>query len=476
MSGLFAFLMQSVLFTPAMVRPYVKESLQRLNFNAIVNKFGMFFLHDLDMSKELCLPEVVEQDDLDVLRALGLNPRQAQLAATAPGWQHGDNNGSDDIAYPLGRTLTWNELKTALSEQPWVILHQWSWPSELDKFRDAQSGSPEHLASSLFQLFTAQVWAALNASYKSDAALRRIETVENAVEFWSLDSIHKYLKAYSLIPCNSMVRGRAAGPRVPSFEERASLYFVKPNKELAKLWAYLAQVPGYIAQYRQAGDIDQLDLALRTLFSFCQCLPNSKLDNAGGIWEVKHSRVIMLTNPHYYKLESVGLRTKQRHTTRNTRSAPAHAAKKHFRASLLELHGISRDVAINTLKFNELVKNTAAAREKMRSKNRSAKVKNFRQPPKKKQSSMPNRNDEERGSSRDEDERLEEDVVLEDESQDEDERGEEEDESPDEDERGEEEDESPDEDERGEEEAIYEDSNLPSDVELDEDSDSELEL
>ena len=104
MSGIFAFLMQSVLFTPAIVRGYVQESLTQLNFKAMVNRFGIFFLHDLDMSKELCLPEVVEVDDVNILRTLGLNPGQAQVAVSGAGlgWQDAEDGGDNDDQYPLG--------------------------------------------------------------------------------------------------------------------------------------------------------------------------------------------------------------------------------------------------------------------------------------------------------------------------------------------------------------------------------------
>ena len=172
---------------------------------------------------------------------------------------------------------------------------------------DAEPGSMEHLASSLFQLFTGQVWAALNSSYKSDGSLRKLSMLESALECWSFDSLHRWLKGYTLIPNNSVVRGSVAGPRAPSFAGRAELYFVKAGQDLEKFWGYLAHEPGYIAEYRrtvggmeQDVDIDELDLGLKTIFLYCQCLPNSKLKNVGGIWEVKLQRVILLANPHYY--------------------------------------------------------------------------------------------------------------------------------------------------------------------------------
>jgi len=151
--------MQSVLFTPTMVNSYVRESLALLNYKATVDRFGMFFLHDLDMTRDVCLPGVLVKDDLDILRKLGVegirglpNPR-----ADPP-----RNDDEEEEAYPIGRKPSWQELITALKVQPWTIMRRWTWPSALDQYKNAEEGSMMHAASELFQLFTSQIWATLN--------------------------------------------------------------------------------------------------------------------------------------------------------------------------------------------------------------------------------------------------------------------------------------------------------------------------
>ncbi len=380
MSTLFAFLMQSVLFTPPFIRPQLKESLTSLNFSPLVNRFGMFFLHDLDMSKELCLPEVAEVDDLDLLTALGFNPGQARQAVRQDQLRRlrdGDGDQNSEEIYPLGENLTWNELKAALSDMPGIILRKWSWPGDLDKFH-----RPEGMAANLFKVFTAQIWAALHAAYKlCDPSVRqRPDSLEEAMACWSLDSLHDHLKAYVVIPCNCPVRGKGPGPRVPSFEERTSLYFVEAGRDLKnhKHWAPFAQNPGYISKYRlekrKLDDEDKarLDLALGKMLSYCQCLPNTKLDNAGGIWDVKQGKVVLLSNPHYWKLRMVGLVPREK---RRARGAPAHATKRQLSRSLLELEGYNAEVANDTLRMEVMIK-------KMRTKNRTGRAKNLRVPPK----------------------------------------------------------------------------------------------
>jgi len=60
-----------MLSTPTMVNSYVREFLVLLNYKATVDRFGMFLLHDLNMTKDISLPGVLVKDDLYVLCKLG---------------------------------------------------------------------------------------------------------------------------------------------------------------------------------------------------------------------------------------------------------------------------------------------------------------------------------------------------------------------------------------------------------------------
>src|SRR5277367_5481516 len=64
--GLLTYLLQSILFTPQTVSSYVNESLALLQFHQVVDRFGMFFLHDLNLNQRICLPPVLRKDDLGV--------------------------------------------------------------------------------------------------------------------------------------------------------------------------------------------------------------------------------------------------------------------------------------------------------------------------------------------------------------------------------------------------------------------------
>jgi hypothetical protein len=412
--------MQSVLFTPTMVNSYVRESLALLNYKASVDRFGMFFLHDLDMTKDICLPGVLVKDDLDILRKLAV---EGMHGLRLP---HADPPGNDDDeeeAYPIGRTPSWQELNTALKVQPWTIMRRWAWPSALDRYKGAGEGSMMHAASKLFQLFTSQIWATLNNSWKASPDLHAPTTLQAALECWTLDQLHQCLKTYRIIPCNSDIHGNIPGPKAPSFALRSRLYFVQPaSKPLGGVWEPLEMAPGFIAEYQTQiegldhDDLDELHGALETLFSHCQCLPNSKFEGGSVLWEVRKGDVVLLGNPRFYKLVSIGNAGRQH----RTRRAPTHTGKVSLQVALLQLAGLSNKQARTTLNLQKTLTRAAAAKKK-----RSARARNRRVPPtrKKQSGSAVNlddevegtvSNDEDQGEPTDEDDDQQWDVTMDD--------------------------------------------------------------
>jgi hypothetical protein len=381
MTGLFAYLMQSVLFTPTTVNSYVRESLALLNYKATVDRFGMFFLHDLDMTKDICLPGVLVKDDLDILRKLGTEGMHGlRLPHTDP-----PGNDDEEDAYPIGRMPSWQELNSALKVQPWTIMRRWTWPSALDQYENAEEGSTMHAASKLFQRFTSQIWATLNDSWKANPDLHAPTTLQAALECWTLDQIHNSLKSYWIIPCNSNIHGDIPGPKAPSFASRSGLYFVRAaSKQLGGVWEPLAKAPGFISEYQKQieelddDDIDELHGALETLFSQCQCLPNSKFEGGSVIWEVRKGDVVLLGNPRFYKIVSIS-NSGRRHQTRR---APTHTGKVALQEALLQLTGLSKKQARMTLNLQKTLTLAAAAKKK-----RSARARNRRVPPTRKKRS-----------------------------------------------------------------------------------------
>ena len=69
-SGLYAFLMQSVIFTPPRVNSYIRDTLAGLNYKQNCDYFGVFFLdlNDLLQMDEIGVAEILQELKLMTFR------------------------------------------------------------------------------------------------------------------------------------------------------------------------------------------------------------------------------------------------------------------------------------------------------------------------------------------------------------------------------------------------------------------------
>jgi hypothetical protein len=111
------------MFTPHHVESHVTLSLSALWYASTIAMFGMFFLHDWDLTKHGILPDVQQQDDTIVLKALKKPLRPQQPAPSS---------GAPSALFPIGLEPTWAEVKKALESEPWNLMQEWSWQEELD--------------------------------------------------------------------------------------------------------------------------------------------------------------------------------------------------------------------------------------------------------------------------------------------------------------------------------------------------------
>lgn len=376
LTGLFAFLMQSLLFTPPESDPYVTESLNLLCFREVVERFGMFFLHDLDLTLNNCLPEILKMDDVGVYRSLKISTHRTKRVQL----RHIQNDPQMDIdadEYPIGPTPTWRQLDSALDKQPWNILKQWQWSDELDELMKSES-DPIAAAIRLFVTFTSQIWAVLHPAWKTNQELVRPKSLKEALGFWSLDQLHKRLTGYTVQPCNAGLRGDILGHRMLPFTERWKLY-MEPDASHAQgaRWEMLKRPYGLIGQYQNALkgfsplDRDEFTTTLETLFSSSQCLPHT---TQKGIWSIEDEKVVLLANPTYYKINAIKSgRTSKRKST--------HLAKVAFDNVLIQLAGFSNEVARMAVGFKKLLGAKVLKDQRTKNKRRSDAAKGRRKAP-----------------------------------------------------------------------------------------------
>ena len=376
LTGLLTYLIQSVLFTPQKVSSYVNESLALLRFRQVVDRFGMFFLHDLDLDRKICLPPVLRMDDLGVLKALGVN-----LNKKKPDRSLDLDVPTEDC--PLGEAPSWKDVQRCIKEHPWKLMRPWVWSDNL--------GLLNQTACQLFQHFTTHIWTCLNLKWRTNQDPIRPSTLQDAIHCWTLNEAHAQIKSVSFVPCNAELLGNVPGRRVPSFADRQSLYFPATSSGLVGYWKLMNTKPGYIAEYLEicerltADEVSDLDADLSTLLSECQCLPlsiripESEKNTQQVIWKAHKQDILVLTNPKFYKL--VRISNTLRHSSK--RAPPAHTPKKALQMSLLELDGVSQDVARRVVNWSRALQKWSYDKTQ-----KSGQAKNRRVPPQPKKKSI----------------------------------------------------------------------------------------
>ena len=373
MTGLYTFLMQSVIFTPPRINSYVRETLAALNYKQNCERFGMFFV-DLDDPIEIANLPVI--NPTEILRELKLTTSKQRKSKPTR-----DDENETETEYPLGEAPTWKEITRSLLTNPTDLVPRWKKSLELEAYNEIKPGTPEAHAVDIFLSFTCHLWVLLHPHWRLWPE-RNIKptTIEDALQCWSVDSIIGEVSDVEFKPCHT---GHHSGPGRPSmsFSERRKLYFPAESKRLTKIWKHLVDVPGYIGVYRNhLGQLDtteksRLDECLEELLVLCQCLPDSSRTESGGwIWRVEQKKIVVITNPSFYRIKKVGKRPSGRNVKKFIRSAPAQRGIKSATVAMVVVQEeIPRDVAERAYRF--------ASTQKARLNQKSARAKNARKPP-----------------------------------------------------------------------------------------------
>jgi len=372
-SGLFAFLMQSVIFTPPKVNSYVREALTALNYKRNCDTFGMFFAPLDDPKRPWLIEDLPEIDTTEVVRELKLTvtrPRQ-------PRPERQNVESDDETRYPLGEAPTWNQISGSLQSDPTILIPRWEEPPEVEQYTESEPGTPESHATQIFICFTCHLWILLNPSWRTRPE-RRINptTLSDALRCWSVDAILEEVIATSFRPCHSGLEGAPGRPSM-SFSMRRNMYFPEDEDQgLMKAWKSLGLQPGYISKYRGARKQmepeaqKELDNCLEELLSLCQCLPDSSRSQSGGwVWRVVGKKIVVLTNPKFFRLRRVGQKPSNPRRGQGQRAVPAHRNARSTAVAILVQEEVPQEVAEQAYRMT---------RNRDR---RSAKSKNRRKPP-----------------------------------------------------------------------------------------------
>lgn len=398
-SGLFAYLMQSVIFTPPRVNQYVRESLAVLQYQRHCDTFGMFFLDTLDLSNAASLiPEILPADDASVHRILGALVRKPRMPIASR------QDGEEDLSlYPIGETPTWRQIIRSLEDNPTVLIKKWEGlPLELHGYENAEEGSTEEVACQIFLKFTRQMWMALHDGWRIKSSVEIVpETIKEALTNWTVDFVLQHCVNPVFVPCNTGFKNVSGRP-VASFAERGKLYFpVEDDEVVGRFWSGFVVEPGYIHEFwermKDETHKQELPRCLEDLLGQCQCLPDSaRSKSTNRLWHVHQKRLVILSNPEFYSIRGVGEKgtATSNRLDKEQRAAPAHRSERERKIMMLEAAGFSRETAKRAVNAQR-----NARQKRLRDMGRSKKAKNKRMPPQRKKTENEQEEDNDDGSS-----------------------------------------------------------------------------
>ncbi|KAJ7571890.1 hypothetical protein C8J56DRAFT_1070769 [Mycena floridula] len=307
-SGLLTYMLEALMYTPRRPSVHVVSALRELAAMEITKGFGIFFIHDLNESLANPIPGLPSFDSTAVLANLKIKAAKRKRPET----RHAPMQTSDE--YPIGKTNTARKIKQIISTEPWTLVINWI---------------PEPLPSNvtwevqrLFTTFTHYIWQTLSKGYKIDPDTPEPETLNEALEMWSLAKVRAVISKpdFFAVLCGLPGAGPDGGE---SFDLRTGYFFDESlPQRLPTGWKWWQNENSYHQQYLRLisqHDKGSIDEQLSTLLLRCQCLP--RLPKT-GFWQVQRGSVVIDTNPRYYRICGISDEAEQRE--RKKRGAQVH--------------------------------------------------------------------------------------------------------------------------------------------------------
>ncbi|KAI5985909.1 hypothetical protein F5J12DRAFT_728958, partial [Pisolithus orientalis] len=318
LTGIICHMIRCTSTTAIILDFHVRESMALLQVSRVCERFGMFFLLDLDLHHVPHLPEVQDHDNLEVLK---LMEGKLKRGDGRPAWPR--IPPLDEVEqFPIGSRPTWAKLTRTIQLQPWLIMQDWKW--------SAQLSSLGPVVGKLFVLFTCQLWIQLDATWLTGSEGKPEPTsLEEAIQSWTLNQTFRTIRACEFKACNAEIAGSGgAGCRQSSFAERVNLFFPGPTAgqpSRRSPWNVFWTKPGYIWEYHQVmknrtplEEFEVLD-HLGRIFSVLQTLPDATKGSEkspGKTWRVEGEKVVLVTNPKFYKIEGISTEKEQQQARR----------------------------------------------------------------------------------------------------------------------------------------------------------------
>jgi hypothetical protein len=306
-TGLLMHMLRNVPHSPVALTGYLRDALRDLHFDTVMDRFGTFFLHELDLEK-VVLPDIAQEDTVECLLAMShvkslkqIKDKRAMVATPVV-----DDEGPTE-QFPIGNAPTWDEIASTMACNPKLLMSKWAWD---DKWATGST------AGRLFTQFTTDYFLTLSTEVVNDVHLPKPKDLKGAMELWTVPSLMALLKDVSFKPSNHGLLGKVPGRRNPSFKDMVDLFFPGLDVNILEKSVWHPFVTrGYIQEFHRTihsmieDKISSLLRALGRIFGRIQCLPNAVTctqKSCGRLWEQSDGGIRMWTNPIFYKIEMVG--------------------------------------------------------------------------------------------------------------------------------------------------------------------------
>ncbi|KDQ08086.1 hypothetical protein BOTBODRAFT_180115, partial [Botryobasidium botryosum FD-172 SS1] len=269
--GLYAHLKRSIDNTVPVPPPHVRQTLSILCLPEIAARFGMAWLHNLNLDLTSPLDELAFEDKLlGVYKSLGYqvgkNPNRKKAVPKRV--------AGTSKEYPIGEWPTLTSLRREMGQRPLSLIKPWVPVSPCNNSMPA---------AEVFVLFTTQVWDMIQPELLLQPVPPPPATLEEAMERWSAAYLFQRITEVDFIPLISGLQTEEAARGRPqlSFLNRRPIFFPMPEENIrpGSRWlqfrdrhGYLRRLAEFLKQMaKEDGEI--LLESLADMLDNVQCLP-----------------------------------------------------------------------------------------------------------------------------------------------------------------------------------------------------------
>ncbi|KIM76118.1 hypothetical protein PILCRDRAFT_91756 [Piloderma croceum F 1598] len=192
-------MMQHIAHSPVASTGYLRDALRELRFHKVMERFGTFFLHEMDLEGAAVLQ--IDKEDSDKCLLVISQVKSLQKIKEMRGIEVAivaDEEPTEQ--FPIGNAPTWEEISLMMARWPTMLMSDWVWD---------EKWVTRSTASRLFVQFTIDYFLTLSTDALKVPEFPKPHDLKGAMELWTMQSLMTVLKDVSFKPSNHGLKGHA---------------------------------------------------------------------------------------------------------------------------------------------------------------------------------------------------------------------------------------------------------------------------